>query len=381
MSQDPANWGWCTNPDGTFKKDMDFDEYMVMYSELNVEPLVVVNALSHKYKNGPDYETLKTTAVEWVKYAKSKGYKVAYWQIGNEVDHKPYPDLLPKSEYIDLYIDFVKAMKDADPSIQCGPGILSNSSYYTDIVNKEPTLIDFTSCHQYMWDKSGWRDYAGWKDAQCTDLTKNVKNMQYAVENSKKPNMSILITETNSLGAWQNKDSALYKGLAFFDLLFCEQEFPNVKYSYMWTLHSPWNGENGGSTPEVAEPNALYNTEDNWYTPNGRVIYVLNNTAEEKYMIPDNKIHGKTMSYGSYTPNTGKMTLYLIQKDDKPVILNVTINNYNPGSNYERWVFKGSSPEDPYPEYKKGGTINFTSSGFSTILDPCSLTVIMLKVK
>ena len=381
MSKYPTPWDWCTCTDGTFKKDMDFDEYMSMCSKLNTEPLVVVNSLSHKYSDGPDYETLKTTAVEWVKYAKSKGYKVAYWQIGNEVDHKPYLDLLPKLEYIDLYIDFAKAMKDADSSIKCGPGILSDSSYYTDIVKKRPELIDFTSCHQYMWGKRDWRNYAGWRDAQCKDLTPNVSKMQDAVNESSKRDIPILITETNSLFAWENNDSALYKGLAFFDILFCQQELRNVKYSYMWTLHSPWYGEDGGSDAIDAESNALYNTDDNDYTPNGRVSYILNNTAEQKYMIPDNKIHGKTMSYGSYTPQpqTGKMTLYLIQKDDNPVIMNVTINNYNPGSDYERWVFKGSSPEDPYPKYKKGGTINFTSNGFSTILDPCSLTVIILK--
>jgi hypothetical protein len=58
----PMNWTWAVNKDGTFKGAMDFDEYMVFCKKLDITPLVVVNALSCKYKEGPTKESLIESA-------------------------------------------------------------------------------------------------------------------------------------------------------------------------------------------------------------------------------------------------------------------------------------------------------------------------------
>ena len=73
-TQIPGNWEWAVDDKGSFKSAMDFDEYMDLCGKLEIKPLVVINALSYKYQGGPSYEELKKTAVEWVKYAKRKGY-------------------------------------------------------------------------------------------------------------------------------------------------------------------------------------------------------------------------------------------------------------------------------------------------------------------
>ena len=80
---------WAVNPtDGTFLKDLSFDEYVGICKRNGIEPLIVVNAQSYKYTGGPSYETLKISALEWVRYANiTKGYGIKYWQIGNEVEH------------------------------------------------------------------------------------------------------------------------------------------------------------------------------------------------------------------------------------------------------------------------------------------------------
>ena len=113
------------NPDGSFPKGMNFDEYMSLCRSLHLEPLVVVNALSYKYEQGPTLEQLAASAKAWVSYARSKNYKVAYWQIGNEVDH--HGALITKREYVDAYNQIARAMKDADPTIRVGPGILGKT--------------------------------------------------------------------------------------------------------------------------------------------------------------------------------------------------------------------------------------------------------------
>ena len=149
QTQTPAQWDWATNKDGTFKSAMDFDEYMSMCTHLDIKPLVVVNALSFKYKGGPTINELTTSAAEWVKYAKKKNYHVEYWQIGNEVDH--HPDLITKDEYVDAYQQISTAMKAVDPEVKVGPGILSKTPFFKKIITQTPDLIDFTSCHQYLW--------------------------------------------------------------------------------------------------------------------------------------------------------------------------------------------------------------------------------------
>ncbi|MEP5341617.1 MAG: T9SS type A sorting domain-containing protein [Algibacter sp.] len=371
---DVTKWSWATNEDGTFRKDLDFDEYMAICQRQNIKPLVVVNAQSHKYKNGVSYETLKTSAVEWVKYAKLKGYEVAYWQIGNEIDH--HPDVISKNEYYTLYADFVTAMKQADPSIACGPGILSSTAMLKDLLDSNSDLVDFTSCHQYLF-ADPYKSYDEFVNYNGADVNKNVRNTQNTINNSNKPDLPILITESNANGNWNSDVSNindLYKGLAWFDMLFTQQENENVVYQYMWNTHSPWQGEFGLGGP----PNGLTNDMSNNITATGWPIKILNTTSEERIMIPDSKVHGNTYSYGSYSPNTGNMTLYLMNKSLESEDMTVNIGAFDLNSNYKRYVFSGDSPYDTNPTFSESGTITITENGFTTNLPAHSLVVVKL---
>lgn len=369
----PGTWSWATDDDGYFLKDMDFNEFMDLCAGAGSKPLVVVNVLSYKYANGPLYDTLKKVAVEWVKYARDHELKVAYWQLGNEMDH--HQDLMTKAEYVALYIDFVTAMKAADSTIHCGPGILSGVGYFNDIMAQAPELVDFTSCHQYLFGKP-WPNYPAWRDSIITGTTSNINGMQNAVDQSSKSNLPILITETSAFGNWSsNTSNPLFKGLAWFDVLFEEQQYEDVKYTYMWNSHTPWSGE----ANEEAGANAWWNNDDNSLTAMGWPVYILNRTLEEKYMIPDQKIHGKTLSYGAHTPSTGNMVIYLLNKDTATTTLNVKLNHCMADTTtYERWVFTGNNAWDKYPTFTQTGSISFTEDGFSSALPPHSLVVVKL---
>ena len=124
----PAKWTWAVSQtNGTFLKDLSFDEYVGMCKRKGIEPLIVINAQSYKYTGGPTYNTLKTSALEWVRYANiTNKYGIKYWQIGNEVEHD---DKLTMTEYTNLFIDFATAMKAIDPTIKVGTGVLSSTSW------------------------------------------------------------------------------------------------------------------------------------------------------------------------------------------------------------------------------------------------------------
>lgn len=372
LDQTPGNFTWATNPDKTMNDIMDFDEFMAICQRQNIKPLVVVNVLSYKYNNGPTYQELKTTAVEWVKYAKQKGYEVAYWQIGNEVDH--HQNIMTRAEYVNLYEDFVTDMKAADPTIICGTGILSSTGYFNDLMNRDSNLVDFTSAHQYLFGRPVG-NYNEWLNESGTvNYNSNITGMQNAINNSSKPNLPLLVTESNSFGNWDGIYAALYKGLSWFDLLFTQQAIENVAFTYMWNSHSPWLGEN----VDAGIANALSNDMQNDITAMGMPLKILNTTAEERYMIPDSKVHGRTYSYGSYSPDTGDMTLYLMNKTTSSISMTVNVNNYDPDSSYERWVFTGANQYDNRPTFKQSGSISFTNNGFTTSLPPYSLVAVKL---
>src|SRR5690606_34042549 len=106
----PSGWSWAVNSsNGTFFKDLSFDEYIAICKRQQIEPLIVVNAQSHLYTGTTvNYEQLKTSAIEWARYANiTKAYGVKYWQLGNEVEHDAN---LTMSEYTDLFIDFAAEM-------------------------------------------------------------------------------------------------------------------------------------------------------------------------------------------------------------------------------------------------------------------------------
>ena len=121
-SESPGPWTWAVKSDGSMPTAMDFNEYVTLCEKLGAKPLVCVNALSFKYPGGPSYEELRASAVAWVRHAMKQSYRVAYWEIGNEVEHKENGKLLPMDEYVALYEDFARAMKATDPTARSAPG-------------------------------------------------------------------------------------------------------------------------------------------------------------------------------------------------------------------------------------------------------------------
>ncbi|EMI41985.1 alpha-L-arabinofuranosidase [Rhodopirellula sp. SWK7] len=372
-SQAPGEWEWAVEPDGSFRSAMDFDEYMSLCDRLAIKPLVVINALSWKYKNGPSYEQLRQTAVEWVKYAKQKHYKVAYWQIGNEVDH--HHDLLSQEQYVKLYVDFASAMKEVDPTIRTGPGILSSTGYFKSIVSQAPNLIDFVSCHQYMYPyQNDCANYSLWKN--CTDrFVRNIQRMQVAVSESSKPAMEILVTESgvspsnDKLGKINNTYKALWWAEVLMNLLTTK----NVSYVYYWGTHSPWGGPQDNDDEDVS---VLLRVDDNSRKPTGEILRIVNSNLLDR-MVDAPRVSGTVRTYATTNHSGTKLNLFLLNKNDDAEQVTVKLkNDFAESRLFDRMVFSGESPEDRSPKIDKQATISERANTIQLRLPPLSITVL-----
>lgn len=91
----------------------DFDEFMAFCSRINAEPVLVVNTESWQIAQNLDGGAQE--AADWVRYCKEKGYKVKYWEIGNETYWHPF---FTAREYGQAVKKYALAMKAVDPTIK-----------------------------------------------------------------------------------------------------------------------------------------------------------------------------------------------------------------------------------------------------------------------
>jgi alpha-L-arabinofuranosidase len=369
-SQAPGNWDWAVNQiSGEFEKDMDFDEYISICNEVGAEPMVVVNILSYKYKNGPTYEKLKETAVEWVRYANiTKDYKVKRWALGNEVDH--HSDLISKEEYKALYSDFAAAMKAVDQTIWIGPGLLGN--WHSALLNHDPGNIDFICAHNYLY-KYDWRnqDYEGWKNA--TDILVNhVETCQNAVNNSSIPDTEIHVTEMGSRPWKDNSDSDdLFRALAYGEMVLNACSFEDVKATYVWNTHGPWGGP---------EENAPYNILDldNNREPRGDIIKIINDNLLDYYLEAP-RVSGFVRTYTTVDEQNENLTILLINKNDKQESLNIKISDFSLPTSFTINTYSGNGPMDKSPVFSDAKHIEVNGEIIKAELPPVSFNVISIQ--
>jgi Glycoside hydrolase family 44 len=114
----PAN-----DPSGETPSRWDFEEYMkTLTREMpGFEPLLCVNV-----GTGTPQE-----AAAWVKYAnKVRGFKVHRWHVGNEIDGNwEQGGPLDAGQYAARFVEFVKAMKAQDPTIEIYGPVLSTMDW------------------------------------------------------------------------------------------------------------------------------------------------------------------------------------------------------------------------------------------------------------
>ena len=373
----PGKWDWCVNADGTFKNALDFDEYIQLCKSIGAEPLIMVNVLSFKYANGPSLETLLQSAAEWVKYANvTRKYGVKYWQLGNEVEHTKE---LTKEEYVDVFGKMATAMKSVDSTIHIGTGVLGNVQWNKQILETYPHLVSFISAHQYAFNqKFAETGYEGWKE--LTELPiKNVRGMQNLLDSKPEyKDLKIMITETGATGGkWPDgRTNDLYKSLYWFEMNMEEISLPNVKYSFFWGTHSPWNGENGDTGLEYLLTNKENNT-----TPTGKIVELIN-----KYLpvniVKTQIVSGYLRTYAGINPDKNEVAVFVLNKNDKAESCNLNLSGIDM-SEYkcEKIEFAGKSATDTNPQTTISKTVWKQKKKLNLTLAPISLTIFKFKRK
>lgn len=262
-TSDTYHWqsGLSTQSGSSFS-GVSFDQFETQLAQPNhIQTIITAN-----YGSGTPQE-----AAGWVSYAKTQGYNVKYWEIGNECYGSWEYDInVPEHdplEYANRAIQYISAMKQADPTARVGVVLaLGEDNYPSNETVKNPvtgishsgwdavvlsTLAannvtpDFVIYHNYPQnagqesDQGLMQDAKGWLTASSTLQTELT---DYLGSNAAKVEM--LNTENNSVSSDPGKQStSLVNGLYMADSLgYISQSGFNA---WIW-----WGLYNGAITPQ-----------------------------------------------------------------------------------------------------------------------------------
>ncbi|MEO5377121.1 MAG: hypothetical protein H7832_04970 [Magnetococcus sp. DMHC-6] len=163
---------WPKEPSTAKERDKqtDYLEFLTYAKKLGIEHIFfVVNVDGAFYAPGDQEKNVQRyaqKAARWVQKVKEAGYRVPYWEIGNEpylyTDHNPLTAL----EYAMVVKIFSQAMRAADPHIflgVAGPGDLHGSGFADQLTAEQLT---------YLRDKGRWakKICSGKKAKECVEM-------------------------------------------------------------------------------------------------------------------------------------------------------------------------------------------------------------------
>ncbi|GHF67339.1 hypothetical protein GCM10018790_51620 [Kitasatospora xanthocidica] len=220
---DVYHWQTGTADDGAYvAPNTGFDAFMGTVRAAGAQPVITAN-----YGSGTPQE-----AAAWVQYANvTKGYGIKYWEIGNEVYGNgeygarwEYDTHSSKSAttYANNVLQYVSAMKAADPSVKIG-AVLTTPGYWPDgmvgpgdtmdwnhtVLSIAGSKIDFAIVHAYPTSTSP-ADLLTKPQAQNAAITGAVRSLinQYAGTNA--PNVGIAVTEANAQAYLDTSPNGLF---------------------------------------------------------------------------------------------------------------------------------------------------------------------------
>ncbi len=222
-------------------------EFVSFCRRVGAEPLYCVNFLSdgeRRYWKTPEGENRtgdEIEAADWVSYAndpdnrerKQHGpvepYKIKLWQIGNETSYDK--NCFSKQESIQHTLEFARAMKRRDPSIQLigwgdrGPGV--NDPYWAgDLLRQAGEHLDYVAMHMMGLHPKradtvlkGWRyqrePERAWEELLELSKWPEVRVQEFEeVVASTNPKIGIAITEGHLSLSPYNTNPVLYEWLS-----------------------------------------------------------------------------------------------------------------------------------------------------------------------
>jgi alpha-N-arabinofuranosidase len=361
----------------TFKyAPLDFDEFMAVCKAIGCVPTVVV-CYDSMYKpaqsggTSPTREQLLETATEWVRYANiTKGYNVKYWEIGNESYLQQYNGSATALNYARDLIEFSRAMKAVDPTIYIGANG-GPDTWWQTILSTAATAIDFLAVHSYFADS--WGSY-GYYQRNNVNFMGAVQAAQHAITAyapvAERDRLVIAVTETNSVdwsGIWPHLND-MGHAVALFDAFGAHLRNPKVAFTQLWNTR--WLGNDTATTPSLWDALDKYNE----LQATGRAVAIWSQFLKETLVVSSST--AMVRSYSTHSPSTGKLTIFLINKDTVSRETALAIKNAGTQFTVDTWVFRGQGASDHNPTWTRQSAGWNAGALIPATLDPISVTVL-----
>lgn len=367
-SNDPAYWTPPGSRTGAWAHPVyGFDTFMQDCRSIGGEAVVVV-ALDGIYKSASPGGTSLTrsqaigNATKLVRYANiTKGYRVKYWEIGNEPWLSGYMGGQSNpAVYARDFAEVAAAMKAVDPSIQVGASG-SDQTYYEGILATAGDSIDFLTMHPYPTYGLSYPDY----QKQTLKVTKELTAAKAALAaySTHSQRIWFAATETAHLGAPNNLGSAVITAHILGELL----KEPALRFIQFW-------GTRWIASDTLPESNDALDVH-NQLTACGRALAIWG-SALIGPMLATTSSMARVHAYASRNA-AGRVSLVLVNRSSESATVRATV----PGrSRAARRQLAGSGAADTKPSYtwmdwlvlSNGVTPRFT-------LPPVSITFLDLE--
>jgi alpha-N-arabinofuranosidase len=379
-SNDPMYWSPPGSTSGSWAHPvLDFDEFMAACRAAGCTADVVVaydGAYKPAYPGGTSlgFQQALDTAKAWVSYAKAKGYRVKYWDIGNETWGNTFMGSDPgRAVQAQDFVVFARAMKAIDPTIK----ICTNARNQTDfdtLLSIAHSDIDCLVVHSYpAWPFKDYNDYL----STAALLTREVESAYKALQNypNDKGRIQILANEYGGstfgvAGSWTQND--LGHALMTAELTGRLTQNSRVAASAYWTTR--WVHDT--STTPQDEYDAL-DAQNNLFAQ-GKALSIFGNNTLSK-MVSASPQTGRVIPFASYDSATTRLKLIIINKDTIASSATVTLQNYT-GSATSATVnaLTGTSWADLFPIYGPQPSVSIANGQLTLNLSPTSITVVSI---
>lgn len=361
---------------------LDFDEFMAMSNNIAATPLVVVaydaayNARACKGK--PTKAQLITNAVEWVRYANvKKGWNVKYWMVGNESwNNANYNGKVTAAQYAKDVYEFATAMKAVDSTIK----IIANGKsgwWQTILESSAVSKIDFLALSEYpVINYTGGYEHYRTNDVNLTEeIDLAISDIQTFAPAQHKNRIKVIAAEYNAID-WNNLwphvndlGHALVNFQMFGDIISKNA----VEAAFMWNTRWVTN---------ATDPQNVYNAYDanGNENANGKAIRMWGDNLLSQ-LVSATSDTPSIRAYASADSPGKKLNIVLLNKDNMPATVRLSIVNFLSSFNGSVWQMSGTSVLDKFPVYGQKDTIIDTADISSITLPANSITALRLHEK
>jgi len=309
------------------------DELLQICDDWGVEPQICVNYALARYIDAPDaVQQAAHYAAEWVRYVKTQGYNVKYWEIGNEhygaweAGYIVEGDTLTGAEYGRDACVFIDSMKAADPDIKIGIVVYPGTDYRTmpnytpEVLREAGDKADFLITHEYFtWAK----DPNDVEYSQILGALRKIKNdydtVQALVKQyTQKEYIPVAMTEYNYTGGLKETEGV---ASLFFARALGEYMKNNYGMVNFWDIQNGKGAEDHGMFTYKEE-----GVEDNIPHPSFFPYYFFNKMFGDVLVSSSWKSEG-VFVYSSRFSN-GYTGVAVINESPSPKSITVKIPGY-----------------------------------------------------